>query len=214
MNEEIISKAITFAKSHHLGVDPSHDWWHVWRVYRLAIQIAKQENADVFIVSIAALLHDVDDRKLVGDEKAKALYNVRYFLAENNVSKENSEKVIDIISSMSYKGSGVDSTMYTIEGACVQDADRLDAMGAVGIARCMTYTGVVGREIFNPEISPVQHQSYEAYKNSKGTAINHFYEKLLLLKDRLNTATAKEMGRKRHDFMEAYLSQFFHEIEF
>ncbi len=212
MTEVIINKTIAFAKKHHMGVDPSHDWWHVWRVYNLAIHLAKQEDADTYIVSLAALLHDIDDRKLVGEENSKNLFFTQIFLSENNISKKYSKTILEIIRNMSYKGSGVESPMMSIEGKCVQDADRLDAMGAVGIARCMAYTGIVGTEIFNPEIPAIQHQSYEEYKKSKGTAINHFYEKLLLLQDRLNTTTAKKIGEKRHQFMKLYLEHFFEEI--
>lgn len=210
---DIISKAVHFAQNHHQNCDPSHDWWHVERVWKLAKKIAIKENANTLIVELAALLHDIDDRKIVGETASRELLNTTKWLNENNVSLESTKIILKIIQELSFKGAGVETPMSTIEGCCVQDADRLDAIGAIGVARCMAYTGSVNRPLYDPTFLPQNHQSYNEYKKGRGTAINHFYEKLLLLKDRMNTNTGKIIAQKRDKFLQEYLQQFLDEWE-
>lgn len=205
---DIISKAALFAENHHSNSDPSHDWWHVKRVWGLAKRIAISENANCNIVELAALLHDIDDRKIVGEEHSKSLFNTRKWLIDNEISEKDQKQIIKIIQEISFKGAGVHTPMSSIEGECVQDADRIDALGAIGIARCMAYSGFVNRPIYVPENLPQIHHSYEEYKSGRGTAINHFYEKLLLIKDRMNTKTGKDIAIKRDEFLSKYLNQF------
>lgn len=210
---EIISKTALFAQNHHKNCDPSHDWWHVERVWKLAKKIALKESANTFIVQLAALLHDVDDRKIVGDKASNELFNTTKWLNDNHVSMESTKLILNIIKELSFKGAGVETPMSSLEGSCVQDADRLDAIGAIGIARCMAYTGSVHRPLYDPTFLPQHHQSYNEYKKGRGTAINHFYEKLLLLKDRMNTNTGKNIALKRDEFLRTYLQQFLYEWE-
>lgn len=210
---DIISKAALFAQNHHQNCDPSHDWWHVERVWKLAKKIAIQENATLQVVELAALLHDIDDRKIVGETASKKLLTTTKWLNENNVSIELTTIILKIIQELSFKGAGVETPMSTIEGCCVQDADRLDAIGAIGVARCMAYTGTVNRPLYDPTLLPKIHETYNDYKKGRGTAINHFYEKLLLLKDRMNTDTGKKIALYRDEFLQVYLKQFLIEWE-
>jgi len=210
MSAEIIEKTRNFARS-HFGDDPSgHDWWHVHRVWQMACQLADAEGADRTVVEIAALLHDVADWKLSEDGEAAGLARIRELLQED-LSPEMVDRICGIISRISYKGAGVKTPMNCLEGQVVQDADRLDAIGAMGIARAFAYGGHKGRLIHHPDHAPTLHASFEAYKSNKGPSINHFYEKLLLLKDRMNTPAARRIAEERHRFMEHYLEQFFGE---
>lgn len=185
-----------------------HDWWHIHRVRNVALKIAETEGGNLFIIEMAALLHDVDDWKINGNEKtsksAAWLKNIKMYKAET-------KKIFEIIDQVSFKGAGVINSATSIEAKIVQDADRLDAIGAIGIARTLTYGGSKGRPIYLPEIKPELHEDFESYKKTTAPTINHFYEKLLLLKNRLNTTTAIEMAKKRHIFMEQFLEQFFKE---
>jgi len=191
-----------------------HDWWHVYRVWQLSKSIAEIEKGDVFVIELTALLHDVADWKYSdGDELAGGRI-ARSMLEEYSLHNQTIDQVVEIIDSLSFKGAGVDTTMKTIEGKIVQDADRLDAIGAIGIARTFAYGGMKGRAIYDPDIEPFLHDSFETYKKSDSPTINHFFEKLLLLKERLNTATAKRIALKRHKFMEQFLFQFFSEWDF
>ncbi len=210
---DIILKAVFFAQNQHKDCEPSHDWWHVERVWKLAKKIALKENANTFIVEIVALLHDIDDRKIVGEAASKELLNTNKWLDENNFSIETKNIILNIIQELSFKGAGVTTPMSSLEGCCVQDADRLDAIGAIGIARCMAYTGSVNRPLYDPTILPQNHISYNEYKKGRGSAINHFYEKLLLLKDRMNTNTGKIVANKRDKFLREYLQHFLLEWE-
>lgn len=208
--KEILLKTEDFIKSKFTGEGSGHDWWHIHRVRNLALNIAKKENADLFIVELAALLHDLGDHKLHnGIDKTSELS--RKWLFEIEAEEEIINHVCQIVSDVSYKGAGVETQMKSIEGKIVQDADRLDAIGAIGIARTFAYGGSKKREIYNPDIKPELHNSFNDYKNSTAPTINHFYEKLLLLKDRLNTQTAKQIALERHNFMEEYLKKFFNE---
>ena len=183
-----------------------HDWWHTERVRRNALLIAEAEGGDPFVVEMAALLHDVDDWKFATDEN-----RVGKWLLAVIPDPELRNRIADTISRVSYKGSGVSDNANTPESKAVQDADRLDAMGAIGIARTFAYGGAKGRPLYEPGQMPAQHSSFEDYRSNKTNTINHFYEKLLLLYARLNTATARKMAKSRHELMEKFLQHFFME---
>lgn len=185
-----------------------HDWWHIWRVRNLALKIAEQEGGHLFLIEMAALLHDLDDWKIAGDFNFSRVEN---WLGELELQLETRIKIHRIIDEVSFKGEGVETVPSSLEAQIVQDADRLDAMGAIGIARTFAYGGSRKRLIFHPNIKPENHNDFEEYKKNSGPTINHFYEKLLLLKGRLNTPTAKIMGDSRHRFMEIFLEEFFRE---
>jgi uncharacterized protein len=194
------------------GEGTGHDWWHIHRVMHNAIYIAEQEGAEVEIVQIAALLHDVGDHKF-HDEKDASEKMITKMLKKYKVSNDFIDEIIRIVSEVSFKGAEVATNPTSIEAKCVQDADRLDAIGAIGIARAFAFGGNRNRMIYDPKVAPKMHTDFEAYKSDKGHTINHFYEKLLLLKDRMQTDTGKEMAEERHQFMESFLKQFYHEWE-
>lgn len=203
--EEIIKNELKHGES-------GHDFWHVKRVRKIALQISRQEKekADLFIVEVASLLHDIADWKFYkGDSKAGGKKTEK-ILSSLSLDKNTINHVCDIVDSVSFKGAGVVSKMKSLEGKIVQDADRLDALGAVGIARCFGFCGSTGFAIYNPNIKPKLHKTFEEYKKGS-SAINHFYEKLLLLKDRMNTKTGRKFAEKRHKFMEKYLKEFYKE---
>lgn len=210
---QAIEKTVEFVKSSFENAEGSHDWWHVYRVWQNAIHIAEQEKADLLVVQLAALLHDIADWKFHHGDDTVGPRLAKEWLKKLSVDEEIIAHVCEIIQGLSFKGAGVKTQMSTMEGMVVQDADRLDAIGAVGIARAFAYGGHKGREIYNPEIKPEHHKSFEQYKNSMSTTINHFYEKLLLLKDLMNTETARKIAEKRHAFMELYLQTFINEWE-
>ncbi|MDF0725745.1 HD domain-containing protein [Cytobacillus sp. S13-E01] len=186
-----------------------HDWWHIFRVRNMAVELARKEDAKLLIVELAALLHDVADEKLNSDEQA-GINKVIQWLKKLNLNENDSNHIIEIIKTMSFKG-GHGEPMTTLEGKIVQDADRLDAIGAVGIARTFAYAGSRLDLIYDPSI-PVRRSLTKAeYRNGTSTAINHFYEKLLKLSELMNTKSAKEIAMERHRFMEAYLDQFYKE---
>lgn len=211
--QEIIDQTIAFVKQELAGAEGGHDWWHIQRVYNNAKLIAASEKVDGFIVALGALLHDIADAKFhngdenIGPEKAKA------FLQSLNLNNAVVEHVENIIRNISFKGGNFTANFSSPELAVVQDADRLDALGAIGIARAFHYGGFKDREIYNPNISPNLNMSKEEYKNSNAPTINHFYEKLLLLKERMNTGTGKRIAEQRHVFMQDYLDQFYAEWE-
>ena len=210
--EEILQAAEAYAKE-QLGNDTSgHDFWHVKRVVNLALQIAKEEKADLFICHLAALLHDVADGKLNSSEEA-GLAKVEHWLLQKELEPADCQEIMAIISHISFKGGQVSNFPLSTEGKIVQDADRLDALGAIGIARAMVYSGYTGRTIHIPGKEPRQEMTLEEYRSTEGTAIMHFYEKLLTLKDKMNTETAKKLAEGRHAFMENYLEQFYAEWE-
>lgn len=188
-----------------------HDWYHINRVRKLALNIAKQENVDLFIVELAALLHDIADWKFHDGDESVGPRIAGEWLHSLYVSQDIIDQVCDIIQTISYKGAGTKTAMKTKEGMIVQDADRLDALGAIGIARCFAYGGFKGNQLYDPNLKVAIHRSFDEYKNNKTTSINHFYEKLLLLKDLMNTPTAKIIAQKRHDLMKQYLNEFFKE---
>jgi uncharacterized protein len=205
-DDEILNRAREFVKSELEGDSSGHDWWHIARVTKTAKIIAVNEGADPFVCELAALLHDVADEKL-NESKDSGLQKVRNWLDRQSVHRDAAEHVMDIISTMSYAG-GANSPMKTLEGAVVQDADRLDALGAIGIARTFAYSGWKGQLIHDPHLPPRGSMSQQEYRTGKSTAVNHFYEKLFKLKDLMNTPTGKHMAEQRHVFMESYLRQF------
>lgn len=211
--KEIIDKTKEYVKQTLAGQSGDHDWWHIYRVWKLAQTIGEKENADSFVVQLAALLHDIADWKFHGGDTTIGPKKAREWLESIHVEQETIVHVCDIIKNMSFKGAGVQDSMKTKEGMIVQDADRLDALGAIGIARAFSYGGKKNRELYNPTINPESHKTFEQYKTSVGTTINHFYEKLLLLKSRMHTQTAKRIAEERHKFMEEFLKRFFEEWE-
>jgi uncharacterized protein len=192
------------------GEGSGHDWWHIYRVVNTATYIARQEGADVSMVQLAALLHDVGDHKFYENEDAPQLL-IKELLKEYHLEEEVVESIIEIVLSVSYKGAGVVTVPNGLEAKCVQDADRLDAMGAIGIARAFAFGGNRSRLLYDPNQPPNLHKDFEAYKKDKGHTINHFYEKLLLLKDRMQTKTGRGMAEERHQFMELFLREFYKE---
>lgn len=212
MNQnKIIKKVEEYLKKIFQGEATGHDWWHAWRVRKMAKEISKKEGGDLFIIELAALLHDIADWKFYDGKTKAGSENARVLLKKLGVADKTIDHISHIIDNVSFKGAGVKNRIKTKEGMIVQDADRLDVIGAIGIARVFAYGGFRGREIYNPNIEPKLHKSFKEYKNNKSTSINHFYEKLLILKNRLNTKTARRIAEKRHKFLESYLRQFFQE---
>lgn len=213
MYGELIDKIKEIVYAEFLHEATGHDWHHIERVYSNACYIQSIEGGNKTIIELAALLHDISDHKFNGgklDEGGKVAYNL---LMENGCDEKTAETVRQIVDSVSFKGANVEDKMTMLEGKIVQDADRLDALGAIGIARAFAFGGNRNRPIYDPSSSPVLHDSFDTYAASKSHTINHFYEKLLLLKDRLHTQTAKKMGEERHIYMENFLSQFYDEWE-
>ncbi len=209
--EVIIEKTISFVKETLKDAEGGHDWFHIERVFKNAILISKEEKVDAFVVSLAALLHDIADAKFHNGDESIGPKKASEFLHSFNVENGIIAHVINIIKHLSFKNelSNKERPINSIEFQVVQDADRLDAIGAIGIARCFNYGGFKNRALYNPEIKPNLHLSKEAYKNSTAPTINHFYEKLLLLKDKMNTKTGRDIAEKRHQFMLQYLDQFY-----
>lgn len=208
----IIQKVADEVRAKLEGEGSGHDWWHIVRVWNMAKHIGAGEGADMFIVELAALLHDISDWKFNNGDDTIGPKIARQILEKYFVPTEIIDQVCDIIITASFKGAGVKTEkMKTLEGQVVQDADRLDAIGAIGIARAFAYGGHKNRQMYDPDKKPAEHQSKEEYIHNEGSTINHFYEKLLLLKDRMNTETAKKLAESRHRFMEEYLDRFFQE---
>jgi uncharacterized protein len=210
-NQTLIEKTIEFVKSTLADAEGGHDWWHVYRVWTTSKYIAQFEDVDVFIVELGALLHDIADSKFHSGNEEIGPQKASEFLKSIGVSDEIISHVQNIIQNISFKGGKLPQKFKSPELDVIQDADRLDALGAIGIARAFNYGGHKGRAIYNPEIKPDLNMSKEQYKNSNAPTLNHFYEKLLLLKDRMNTNTGKKMANERHEFMLTYLEQFFKE---
>lgn len=208
---EIITQTANFVRQTLQNAEGGHDWWHIHRVWNNAKRIAQTERADGLTVELAALLHDIADSKFHNGDEDIGPRTAENYLKSMGVDDEVVTHVVQIIRHMSYK-SGFDAPVfYSTEMGIVQDADRLDALGAIGIARTFSYGGFKGREIYNPEIAPNLNMTKEAYKNTTAPSINHFYEKLLLLKSKMNTATGKQLAEQRHQFMLSYLEQFYME---
>lgn len=195
------------------GEGSGHDWWHIWRVWQTAKQLAASEQADLFIVELAALLHDIGDHKFYNGDETMGEKLTRNWLSKNNVTEDITRHVCQVINEVSFKGAGTTSAVSTLEAQVVQDADRLDAIGALGIARAFAYGGHKGREMHNPSIPPIMHATFEAYKKNTAPTLNHFYEKLFLLKDRMHTSAAKRIAEQRHRYMQEFVSQFLAEWE-
>ena len=209
----IIDKTISFVKQKLEYAEGGHDWFHIERVYKNALLIAKEEACDITVVQLGALLHDIADSKFHGGDETIGPKTARAFLESENVSQEIITHVINIIENISFKGGNFGQQFNSKELEIVQDADRLDAIGAIGIARTFNYGGFKNRPLYNPEIAPNLKMSKEEYKNSEAPTLNHFYEKLLLLSDKMNTPTGKKIAEARHQYMENFLSQFYAEWE-
>lgn len=208
---QIINNTILFVKNQLTHAEGGHDWFHIERVYKNALLIAEEEECDLTVVKLAALLHDIADSKFHGGDEMVGPKTARTFLESQNVSEDIILHVIAIIENISFKGGNFEKKFNSKELEIVQDADRLDAIGAIGIARTFNYGGFKNRPLYNPNIQPNLNMSKEEYKNSESPTLNHFYEKLLLLKDKMNTETGKKIAQKRHDFMVTFLSQFYAE---
>lgn len=212
MNEEqIILSTIEFVKETLKNAEGSHDWFHIERVYNTSKKIAITENADLFIVSLGALLHDIADSKFYNGDETVGPKKARKFLETQKIPNEVIIHVVKIIENISFKGGNFTQNFNSLELKCIQDADRLDAIGAVGIARCFSYGGYKERALYDPEIAPNLTMTKKEYKNSTAPSINHFYEKLLLLKDKMNTITGQKIAIERHEFMLVFLNQFYKE---
>ena len=210
---EIVSKTIDFVKQSLQQAEGGHDWWHAYRVWKTAIRIAEHEAADLFVVQLGALLHDIADAKFHAGNEELGPEIAAAFLSGIGVKSPVINHVVAIIRHISFKNSFEENPFESIELDIIGDADRLDAIGAIGIARTFNYGGHKGFALYDPDIPPQNFKNKEDYKNSKAPTINHFYEKLLLLKDRMKTKTGKKLAAQRHRFMEAYLEQFFKEWE-
>ncbi len=211
--EETIKKTTSFVQKELSEAEGGHDWWHIYRVWKSAKHIAETENVDLFIVELGALLHDIADSKFHDGDEEIGPQKAEEFLKTLGVDDQTIEHVKNIIKNISFKGGKHVQKFKSLELDVIQDADRLDAMGAIGIARTFSYGGHKDRAIYNPEIKPNLKMTKEEYKKSNAPTINHFYEKLLLLKDRMNTKTGKKFAEERHKFMEKYLDQFYNEWE-
>ncbi len=208
---ELINKTIELVKQKLEGTESGHDWFHIERVWKLSLKIQEKEGGDKLIIELSALLHDIADPKFHNGDETLASKIVNDFLTEQNVDSETIQKVIFIIENMSFKNRNDAPENLPLELKIVQDADRLDAIGAIGIARTFNFGGYKNNLMYHPDIKPKLNQTKEEYKKSNGTTINHFYEKLLLLKDLLNTKTAKEIAEHRHQFMLQFLDEFYKE---
>lgn len=208
MKENLIQNTIVFVKEKLDGAEAGHDWFHIERVWKLSKKIAENENIDSEVLQLGALLHDIADPKFHDGDETLALKISRDFLESQHVSEEIIEKVLFIIQNISFKNRGEAPENLPLELKIVQDADRLDAIGAIGIARTFNFGGFKNNLMFHPEILPKLNMTKEEYKKNEGTTINHFYEKLLLLKDLMNTESAKKIASERHDFMLKFLEEF------
>jgi uncharacterized protein len=210
-SEEIIQNTINFVKEELQNAEGGHDWFHIERVYKNALLISESEKVDKTIVSLGALLHDIADSKFYNGDESVGPRKAGQFLKSQNISEETIDHVVKIIENVSFKGGNKNQEFHSKELEVVQDADRLDALGAIGIARTFNYGGFKNRKLYDPEIMPNLNMTPSEYKVSNAPTINHFYEKLLLLKDRMNTETGRKIAEERHVFMETFLKQFYAE---
>jgi len=210
-NETIIQKTVDFVKASLSDAEGGHDWWHIYRVWKTSKHIAQSEDVDIFVVELGALLHDIADSKFHGGDEEIGPWKARNFLQTLPVEEKVINHIEKIIANISFKGGNLPQLFKSPELDIIQDADRLDALGAIGIARTFNYGGHKGRTIYNPDIKPNLNLSKEEYKNSDAPTLNHFYEKLLLLKNLMNTQTGRKMAEARHAFMLIYLDQFYKE---
>lgn len=213
MSTTIIDNTIHFVKNQLANAEGGHDWFHIQRVFKNAISIAEKETCDITVVKLAALLHDIADSKFHNGDETIGPKVARDFLTEQKADEATINHVVAIIENISFKGGNFKSKFSSLELQIVQDADRLDAIGAIGIARTFNYGGFKNRPMYDPAIAPKMNMTKEEYKKSDAPTVNHFYEKLLLLQDKMNTETGKKMAKERHQFMELFLAQFYSEWE-
>lgn len=209
----LIERVAAQVEARFAGEGSGHDWHHIHRVWQLSRRIAREEGAQAEIAELGALLHDIADWKFHGGDESVGPREAERLLRQEGAPEALIAPVVEIVATISFKGAGVATPMRTLEGRCVQDADRLDALGAIGIARCFAYGGHAGRMLYDPSLPPVMHASAEAYKSAKGTSLNHFHEKLFLLKDRMNTESGRQLALERHRFMEEFVARFLREWE-
>lgn len=210
---DLVERVAEQIKAQFLAESSGHDWYHISRVWKLSRQLAAREGADRPVAELAALVHDIADWKFHGGDDSVGPRQAELLLTREGAPRRVIEAVVEIVATISFKGAGVSSAMRTLEGKCVQDADRLDALGAIGIARCFAYGGHAGRLLYDPAVPPVLHATAEAYKAAKGHSLNHFYEKLLLLKERMNTPSGRALAECRHQYMEDFVARFLSEWE-
>ncbi len=208
---ELISQIETEVKRLFEGEGTGHDWFHINRVRKNALKIGKAEGADLFVIELAALLHDIADHKFHNNDLKVGPERARQLIEQMGGSVDLALQIGEIVAQVSFKGASVETPVASLEAAVVQDADRLDAIGAIGVARAFAYGGSKKHEIYNPEKTPNLHSTFLSYAKDEGTTVNHFYEKLLLLKGRMQTETAKKMAEGRHDFMVKFLDMFYAE---
>jgi len=211
MKSFLIENTVAFVKQQLEGAEGGHDWFHIERVWKNALLISQGEDCNLEVVQLGALLHDIADSKFHNGDETVGPKTARKFLESQNADEETILHVIAIIENISFKGGNFERQFSSKELDIVQDADRLDAIGAIGIARCFNYGGFKNRALYNPEIAPVLDMSKEAYKKSDSPTLNHFYEKLLLLKDKMNTETGTQIAQQRHNYMQDFLTQFYAE---
>lgn len=211
INSTLIEKTKDFIRLQLENAEGGHDWFHTLRVFNNALHIAKNEPVDELVIALGALLHDIADSKFHEGDETVGPQIAREFLFTHNVDSLIIEHVVNIIENISFKGGNEVQKFKSTELDVIQDADRLDAIGAIGIARCFNYGGFKNRKLFDPVVKPNLKMTKEEYKKSTAPTINHFYEKLLLLKDKMNTKTGRQIAEKRHQFMKVYLNQFYAE---
>lgn len=204
----LVAKVAAHIEAKFVGESSGHDWHHIRRVWELARRLAGEEGANCEVVELAALVHDIADWKFCGGDDTQGPREAERLLRECHAPDHVIEHVVDIVATISFKGAGVPTSMRTLEGKCVQDADRLDAIGAIGIARCFAYGGHAGRLMYDPAVPPVLHATAEAYKAAKGPSLNHFHEKLFLLRERMNTASGRALAEDRHQYMQEFVARF------
>lgn len=207
----LVERVAGKVKARFLAESSGHDWYHIQRVWKLARRIAEAEGADLEVAELGALVHDIADWKFHGGDDSVGPREAERLLAAEGAPPGVIAPVVEIVATISFKGAGVSTAMRTLEGRCVQDADRLDALGAIGIARCFAYGGHAGRLMHDPAEAPVLHATAEAYKAAKGTSLNHFHEKLFLLKERMNTPSGRALAEERHRYMEDFVARFLKE---
>ena len=213
MQETLIQNTVDFVKEKLIGAEAGHDWFHMERVWKLSKKIAANEQCNPMVVELSALLHDIADPKFHNGDETLALKISQEFLESQEVAPEITSQVLFIIKNISFKNRGEVPENLPLELKIVQDADRLDAIGAIGIARTFNFGGFKNNLMYHPDIQPKLNMTKEEYKKNEGTTINHFYEKLLLLKDLMNTETAKKIASERHDLMVSFLDEFYKEWE-
>ncbi len=211
--QSIIKETENFVKNELSGAEGGHDWWHIWRVWKLSVKIAETEHADLLVVELGALLHDIADSKFHHGDETLGPQKARSFLESLKVDESVIDHVVKIIANISFSAGKGKQSFRSKELDIIQDADRLDAMGAIGIARAFNYGGFKNRQMYNPAIKPKMNMTKEEYKLNNAPTINHFFEKLLLLKDKMNTGIGKKIAIQRHEYMEKFLTRFYREWE-